>query len=289
MDPRVPFRQRSSSDGTEWHVLIEGVPTHLQASLKQLILERLHHDQEMRGILHRRLRLNTSQIPTASGFIDLAERDLGLYLEIVDFLAQEAILAAKRFERGMSSRYDMETAAGLVIELRKIFEESNSAFQFEEHEGTWLLTRRVDQTVTDALRDAIAINPDAGALLQEAWFFCFQRAPNHKAAYDRAILAVESVASKLFIPRDPSPTLGKAIAHLQSTVGNWSVAGLDSAKQNSSETLLAMLKTMWTAQGRHVERGGVAPSATTREEAESIVFLAISIVQLFSRGLIAKI
>ena len=66
------------------------------------------------------------------------------------------------------------------------------------------------------------------------------------------------------------------------------VADLDDKEQASGETLLAMLRTGRQNHQRHVLEGGAAPEPATPEEAEAVLFLAVTIVQWFQRGYVVK-
>jgi hypothetical protein len=102
------------------------------------------------------------------------------------------------------------------------------------------------------------------------------------------VLAVESVACRAFTPGDPEPSLGKAIGCLRNTLGTWTVATLDNQQQASAETLLAMLETVWQNHQRHLGADGNRAQPATQDEAEAVLFLAVTIVQWFERGLVKK-
>ena len=97
---------------------------------------------------------------------------------------------------------------------------------------------------------------------------------------------METAACRVLTPNDPAPTLGKAIAHLRDTLDDWTVAGLDDKAQKSAATLLAMLQTVWQNHGRHAEHGGRAPDPVEQAEAEAVLFLTVTLVQWFERGLV---
>ena len=152
----------------------------------------------------------------------------------------------------------------------------------------WGLTRRVDSTAQAAVEAAIAEESTASAPLAAAWQATFGRQPDPTAGYREAVLAVETVACPVFLPNDAAPTLGKAISHLNDTLARWTVAGLDDERQPSAATLLAMLRTIWHNHDRHVEQGGRPPEPVPQAEAETVIFLAVTVVQWFQRGLVEK-
>ena len=100
--------------------------------------------------------------------------------------------------------------------------------------------------------------------------------------------AVVSVACQTLAPADEQPSLGKAIRHLQRTLTTWTVATLDDQQQASAETLLAMLKTVWQNRQRHVGADGTPPQPASQKEAEAVLFLCVTIVQWFERGLVKR-
>jgi hypothetical protein len=174
-----------------------------------------------------------------------------------------------------------------VLALMEILAEGSSAYGVDTTHP-WHLVRRVDPTAEDAVKDVVQRAGEASGLIRSSWTSTFSRSPDPDAAYRDAVFGVESVACMLFIPNDPEPTLGKAIGHLASTAAKWSVAGLDDKKQASGETLLSMLRTVWQNHERHVAQGGRAPEGATQEEAEAVVFLAVTLVQWFERGLVKR-
>jgi hypothetical protein len=90
------------------------------------------------------------------------------------------------------------------------------------------------------------------------------------------------------IPNDSSGTLGKAIAHIASTVDKWTVGDLDTSKQSSGQTLLAMLQTLWTNQARHATPDGTIRDVS-QQEAETAVSLAVTLVHWFTSGVARRI
>jgi hypothetical protein len=132
----------------------------------------------------------------------------------------------------------------------------------------------------------VAADTDAAHEIRAAWNACFRHQPQYDEAYWHAALAVESVATAYFTPKDGLPQLGKATDHLSRTLDRYSIAGLDDPRRKSAETLHSMLDLIRRNQDRHVSQGGVRPVGVSPAEAESVVYLAVTIVQLFQRGLV---
>jgi hypothetical protein len=176
----------------------------------------------------------------------------------------------------------------LVAALQSILAESSSTFAVDFSDGM-RLTRRVDLTARQACDDAVEQDGHASGLLKTAWSATFSRDPDPSNSYRDALLAVESVACRAFTPWDQQPSLGRAIDHLESTLATWTVATLDNQQQASAETLLAMLNTVWQNHQRHLGTEGSPAQPATQDEAEAVLFLAVTIVQWFERGLVKHI
>lgn len=176
----------------------------------------------------------------------------------------------------------------LVAALQSILTESGSAFAVDFSAGMRLV-RRVDTAAWQAGHSAAGQGGHASDLIKSAWSMTFNRDPDPSRAYRDAVLAVESVVCQAFIPTDKSPTLGKAVSQLQTTLPTWTVATLDDQEQASAETLLAMLKTVWRNHERHVGAAGSPPQPATQDEAEAVLFLAATIVQWFEHGLVKRV
>jgi hypothetical protein len=138
------------------------------------------------------------------------------------------------------------------------------------------------------MADGVIKTGGPGQEISKAWSALYGRPSQPKLAYEHAVLAVEGVAGEFFTPKDSRPSLGKVIAHLESTQALYTVGGLDSASIRSSETLLKMMKSLWTGQRRHTVQGGSVPSPPTEDEAVTAVSLAVTIVYWFKSGLVRK-
>jgi hypothetical protein len=175
----------------------------------------------------------------------------------------------------------------LVAALQSILTESSSAYAVDFSDGMRLV-RRVDKTARQACDDLEQDGRTSG-LLRTAWSTTFSRNPNPSGSYRDAVLAVEFVACREFTPDDQQPSLGKAIGQLRSELATWTVATLDNHQQASAETLLAMLETVWLNHQRHLGADGSRAQPATQDEAEAVLFLAVTIVQWFERGLVKQI
>lgn len=288
--PWVPLSIRGTQQAEQWRsVLFEGVPSHLRTSLRALIDERLRVTGGASAV-QRRLRLTLTPLAgegIVEPLLELADMNPETALDIVDCLVDEARRADVNLPTNARGE-DFETRQsiyGFVRELEVVLDEANSTWRVSRPEnGRWLLERRVDATTTAAAHDLFERRTTAADLLAAAWAATFRRAPDLTAAYRNVVLAVESVATPVLTPKDTSPTLGKAIAHLRDTTARWTVADLDDQGQKSALTLLGMLQTLWQNHQRHVAAGGHAPAPVQQDEAEAALLLGITVVQWFERG-----
>jgi hypothetical protein len=96
------------------------------------------------------------------------------------------------------------------------------------------LERRVDPTLTAAVAKAAnSAGNSAADYLRAAWTAAYDLHPDPSAAYRDAIRAVEAVVLPIALPRDPTPTLGKAIKHLKDTSNRWKTAIQDKDGQGT--------------------------------------------------------
>lgn len=280
-DEFVPLSVRTGRrDAEQFGVLHEGVPDHLHPSLSTWISEAAARFG-LHDVIQRRL-----QIPDQGG--------RGALMRYIDASPDEMLDAVDLIlwwlHRRATTSVDVSEGheiAPWVARVMSALDEASSAYAVKTTQG-WRLEHRVDETAEQAFEDAVQRARHSSDLLREAWVSTFKRDPNPGAAFRASVLAVESVATQMFTPKDGKPSLGKAIAHLGRTVGEWTVSGLNDQQQASGETLLAMLRTVWENDQRHVGQGGRPPEPATQEEAEAVLFLAVTIVQWFERGFVKK-
>jgi hypothetical protein len=171
-------------------------------------------------------------------------------------------------------------------QLATILNEAGSVWRVTI-EPYWSLTRRVNEASQALVDRASSPASDAARKIASAWNACYKHGPEYDKAYRDAVLAVEAVALPVVIPNDPSGTLGKAVAHMAQTLDRWSVGGLDAERQASGATVIGMLRTLWHNQERHAKNDGTVGDVS-REEAETAVSLAVTLVHWFSAGLVKR-
>jgi hypothetical protein len=279
--PFIPFSvRRGARSGDAFASLHEDVPGHMRPSLLGWVssaIQRLGLD----GYVQRRLQIDLAK-QGAKSVYQAASKDDALMIDVVDMMLQRMPDLYHGGDYEIQGQIEV-----LVASLDAILTESSSAYAVDLSDG-WHLTTRVDATAKQAFEDAVTHAQHAAELLKSAWSATFKRDPDPSAAYRDAVFAVESVACEAFIPNDKRPSLGKAISHLQNTVADWTVATLDDQEQTSAATLLAMLRTVWQNHQRHVGEGGTAPEPASQAESEAVLFLAVTIVQWFERGLVKR-
>jgi len=279
-----PLSVRRSENPASWDVHFAGVPDHLWGPLLQWLGTTL--DDSMAGEVQRRLRFSVGAgKPIRGQVLSKAQGNETMLLDVVD--ATLAALWRQHKAQGQMGGWGSDDAINAAAALAGMLHEGSSAYEVDSAD-VWGLRNVVDETAQAAFDDASDQPSDAAQLLRQAWRATFKRDPDYSTGYWKAVQAVESVAAQTFTPRDQAPSLGKAIRHLSDTVAQWSVAHLDDQQQASGETLLAMLRTIWQNHQRHVLEGGRAPEPATREEAEAVLFLAVTIVQWFQRDYVQR-
>lgn len=293
----VPLSVRERDGAQAWDVLQEGVPAHLAPSLRLAVARLLVNRSELVETVQRMLRLALPQRMRGETNVQVllrfADEQPIRYLDVAECLLhslrQQWLVNRGNYHPTHDLNDEAQQAINYVIELKRALDEAASTYTLHvEDDEPWRLVRRVDPTATAALHDAVQQGKHSSARLAGAWAATFQREANLALAYRDVVLAVESAACPVLIPNDTAPTLGKAIAHLGRTLERWSVAGLDDKSQKSAVTLHGMLQTVWQNQGRHAEQGGTAPAPVEQAEAEAVLFLAITLVQWFERGLVTQ-
>jgi len=280
-DEFVPLSVRTGQrDAEEFRVLHEGVPSHLHPSLSAWIYETVRAFG-LRDEVQRRLQIEPDG---RSDVLGLIRDDPDLMLDAVDLI----LWSLDRRATGAGADLSLQNRIVVLVgEVRSALDQASSAYTVRSTQG-WRLERRVDETAERAFQAGVEHERHSSDLLKQAWASTFKRDPDPGTAFRASVLAVESVATQAFTPKDGKPSLGKAIIHLRSTVAEWTVSGLDDQQQASGQTLLAMLQTVWENDQRHVGQGGRPPDPATQEEAEAVLFLAVTIVQWFERGFVRK-
>jgi hypothetical protein len=139
------------------------------------------------------------------------------------------------------------------------------------------LELRVDPTAMEAFTVATATQDSASDQLGLAWTSAYGRNADPSDAWDHAIKAVEATLIDVVVPNQTKPTLGHVVQHLRTQGHLWKLLLPGPNADYSVAPLVAMLDLIWPNPDRH---GNSQPPRTpTREEAQAVVQLAVTVVQ----------
>lgn len=127
---------------------------------------------------------------------------------------------------------------------------------------------------------------EASIELQAAWSATYGRSPDPSDSWDHSIKAVEAVLVPLVVSSQHKAQLGHVVGHLSSQGHLWrlKLRG-DESDPHSVDPLVKLLKLMWPNPDRHAGGQGRTP---TLEEAESVLHVAITLVQLARKEMIER-
>jgi hypothetical protein len=196
--------------------------------------------------------------------VDFALRNI-----LIGYSFQDCDIAARELDRDLRN-------AGSAWQVRQIQDQTE-----------YFLERRVDAATSAAVEAIRSEGTDVALHLSVAWEQAFGRSPQPGKAYDEAVKAVEAVAIPVVLPNDPKATLGKVIGEMRNDPMRWSCTFTEPTADGQSpvDVLIAMLGVLWTNDS---ERHAPVVLPITQEKAESAVHLAMTLVQLFRSGAIAK-
>lgn len=212
-----------------------------------------------------------------STLVGLFERDgaKGLYqameedefLDFVDFLV---------YRTGLE-----DGGEGALQVLEGVLSEGGSEWRVGTRGDFASLEKRVPEGVVDAAENAMSNSGDAGALLAEAWHAAFGKSPDTEEAYEKAIKAVEEAGAHIVTPNNTRATLGTMIRDMKAQK-DWKL----DLPSPDADVPVKMAEALWIGQeSRH---GGNGYRKPTQAEAEAAVLLAVSLVQWFSSGALAR-
>ncbi len=175
-----------------------------------------------------------------------------------------------------------------AMHLRRIFEDVGSAYTVIQGVDGFEIARRVDPSMADAFEAALSPDDRAAHHLRDAWAKAFGRHPDPDASYQESIKAIEAVGIPVVCPTASSPTLGKVLAHMRDGSANF-VTALDPQDGGGVGRVVGMMELIWqTAHNRHGEPGVGEPARVSQVQAEAAAFLAVTLVQWFRSGAIAR-
>jgi hypothetical protein len=283
-----PLNVRDTADAAEYDTLVEGIPEWLERSLWRWVMDRAVRASDLTRKAERLLRVRMPQ-PKANEHVFQAywtssgDEDR---LRLIDFFLRDLQEVCEDPDSLLTYERLAEYQAP-VRQLDEILVQGGSIWRTTT-EPYWSLTRRVDET-TRALVELVSTpKTDAARKITSAWHACYRHEPDYDLAYRDAVLAVEAVALPKVIPNNNRGTLGHVVSHLADTRTRWTVGLLDADQQQSGESLLAVLRTLWHNQQRHAQADGRIIDVG-RREAEVAVSLAVTLVHWFAEGLVERL
>jgi hypothetical protein len=168
--------------------------------------------------------------------------------------------------------------------LEPILLGARSKWTVGERDGRPGLVDRVSAGVQDAA-EALFTRGEAGRVLARAWAMVHGLDPKPSAAYADAVVAVEIVAIGTVQPTHTTATLGTVIGQMKAD-GDWRLPLREHPDAPGAELLISMLRTLW--HGHRDRHGKVDYSDVTVDEARAAVSLAVSLVDWFDSGVIAR-
>ncbi|MCS5511666.1 hypothetical protein NY537_02770 [Curtobacterium flaccumfaciens pv. betae] len=256
------------ADPAVFETLIDGVPAWIYAPLKRWAAALIDTGSGV-SVLEDFDVATRSNSPIAwvldeRGFNRFwADLDDATILRLVDYLV-----------------YRWRGNAAVVKRLATLLNEGGSAWTVGIRGAFTGLQRRVNEAVAEAAERAMA-SGSSGARLAEAWNQAFGLQPNPSVAYSIAIKAVEEAAIPVVQPKHGKATLGTVIGQMKGD-GDWGLP----FDGSSGSTVLSLCAELWNGQtDRHGSNGSAPPTA---EAAEAAVIMAVSLVQWFTSGAIAR-
>lgn len=173
-------------------------------------------------------------------------------------------------------------------ELDALLTRAKSAWTIGTRAGRPALVRRVPAGVQVAVDSVMSRTGRAGVRLANAWEELYGLTPNASAAYGLAIKAVEDVAIPVVSPTNEKATLGTVLAQVEQQASWRLPMAREHERAPSGEVVVGMMRLLW--HGQHDRHGGQpsAPGDVSIEEATVAVSLAVTLVNLFHAGLVAR-
>lgn len=147
------------------------------------------------------------------------------------------------------------------------------------------LVERVPEGVRQAAESVAASTGTAGALLSRAWAGVHGFEPSDSGAYADAVRAVEIAAIAVVQPSNDHATLGTVIGQMRAD-GDWTLPLRERKENPSSAMLLNLAAGLWL--GHRDRHGSPDYSDVTHEEARVAVVMAVTLVDWFSSGAVAR-
>lgn len=312
-----PLSQRSDADAPG-EALYEGVPGHLRDPLVHWLECQFYDYIDMRPdssytIIHgeaadaralriaNRLRLSLpKQIPDPYRRGSFVDRDRPKHASLLIHLAKEAgdsllldiadAALADRLEptarklalRSSGPGYRTEELPNQPADLDAVLREGGSAYRVSD-DGT-ALERRVDNTITSLVRQAISHSTTASRHLESAWRAAYGIKPDPTEAYEQAIKAIEAALVPVVLPNERHGMLGGALGMLSSRADEWELAILNKEARPAGITpFIEFIRLIYGGQ-RDRHAGTPTTIAVGTDAAEMAVHAAAMVVYWVSIG-----
>jgi hypothetical protein len=180
----------------------------------------------------------------------------------------------------------------LASELNAALEDAGSIWKAHWDGERYQLTRRMDESVQEALNRTIDKSERAGEHLRKALVAVYGQKPDASAGYRESVRAVEVASIAVISPNDKRATLGTVIAALKADVNGAKKIKLTLGKDTKVEpgdVLRAMNELLWTNQlDRHGTTDESVPLSVSLPQAEAAFHLACTLVHWFTTGRVTK-
>lgn len=275
----------------EWDVLLDGLPDHVLPAVDRWVSSVFQRSPDRRQRLGHLLKVGEYSVDASTFERAWRYADEDSRLNVLDGALH--ILGSEYNQLVRSGSVSTNQAmyrSTLFDQLVAIFTEGSCLLVPVEEDEIWALRRRVSEEQGEAFEQASSSSTSSAAHLRTAWRACFRRDADPSTAYRESVLAVEGAVGAALTPRDGRPSLGKVVAHLEEAAsGAYTLAGLDRKGLLSVDTVLAMLRTLQRNDRRHARPVGHDDDPVTQDEAEAVVFLAVTLVRWFEQGLVRKV
>lgn len=180
-----------------------------------------------------------------------------------------------------------EDPEGLAADVEKQLTSGGSAWRATVKDGPAHLERRVPTEIIERY-EVVSSKGRAGEYLRTAWIEMYGRNPDASKAYRQAVSAVEAAGEPTISPNNKRTTLGTMIRDFKAKPEKWNVPLGDTPEQGRA-VLLAMMEGVWHGQtDRHGTADEDAPLSVNQQESEAALHTAITLVYLFTAGLVTR-
>jgi hypothetical protein len=280
----VTWTPRDADPATH-HDLVDGVPQYMWSPLRDWFRSQYSYKQQGRsGVIYSIERMQRYDLASRANPLaeDLRQYGPNTLFDALDPGAILRILDWTVFDNAGSYAGPEANA-----KLEAILSAGSSMWKVGTRDGLAGLERRVPEGVQDAADAAMALPGDAGRLLSEAWHAVYGINPQPDLGYRKSIEAVEAVVLPTVVPGDDTANLGKAMGQMRADT-DWKLPFVKEHKENPSQkVVLSMMQALWSGHSdRHP--GTASYLQSTQEAAEAAVSLAVTLVNLFTNGGIAR-